>query len=176
VFLVNKKSKNMKTTFKFSAVAFTLLLSATVLFTSMKPADEGGYDWMKGRLDSSKAFTIEVLEAMPADSYDFKPNDDQRTFAAQAYHIAYSIDYFKRALKEGASAKWAPGDENSKSKAELVKWASEQFDEINTFILAQEASDAFTGGIISFLDHNTHHRGQVVTYLRMKEITPPSYR
>lgn len=166
----------MKTTFKSSAIALTLLLSATVLLTSMKPADDGGYDWMKNRLDTTKAFTIEILEAMPTESYDFKPNDDQRTFAAQAYHIAYSIDYFKRALKEGASAKWAPGDENSKSKEELVKWATEQFDEINAFILEQEASDAFTGGVISFLDHNTHHRGQIVTYLRMKGITPPSYR
>lgn len=166
----------MKTTTKFSAVALTLLLSATFLLTSMKPADDAGYDWMKSRLDASKAFTIEVLEAMPAESYDFKPNDDQRTFAAQAYHIAYSIDYFKRALKVGASAQWAPGDENSKSKEELVKWATEQFDEINAHILAQESSDAFTAGVMSYLDHNAHHRGQIVTYLRMKGIKPPNYR
>lgn len=166
----------MKTTFKFSAVALTLILSATFLFTSMNPAKEAGYDWMKNRLNASKAFTIEVLEAMPADSYDYKPNEDQRTFAAQAYHIAYSIDYFKRALKQGAGAAWAPGDENSKTKEELVKWASEQFDEINAYILEQEANDAFTAGVMSYLDHNTHHRGQIVTYLRMKGIKPPNYR
>ncbi len=166
----------MKTTFKLSAVALTLILSATFLFTSMKPAEDGGYDWMKNRLNASKAFTIEVLEAMPAESYDYKPNEDQRTFAAQAYHIAYSIDYFRRALEQGAGAQWAPGDENSKTKEELVKWATEKFDDINAFILEQESNDAFTAGVMSYLDHNTHHRGQIVTYLRMKGITPPSYR
>ncbi len=166
----------MKTTTKFSAVALTLLFSATLLLTSMKPADDAGYDWMKGRLDASKAFTLEVLKAMPTESYSYKPNEDQRTFAAQAYHIAYSIDYFKRALQQGANAQWAPGDENSKSKEELVKWASEQFDEINAFILKQEANDAFTAGVMSYLDHNAHHRGQIVTYLRMKGIKPPNYR
>lgn len=165
----------MKTTIKSSVAIVTLLLSTAILFTSMKPAEEGGYDWMKARLDATKAFTIEVLEAMPADSYDFKPNKDQRTFAAQAYHIAYSIDYFKRALS-GPGAAWSPGDENSKTKDELVKWASEQFDEMTTLILSKEASDPFTVGVMSFLDHNTHHRGQIITYLRLKGITPPTYR
>lgn len=165
----------MKTTFKFSAVVLTLLLSATFLFTSMKPAEDGGYDWLKGRLDATKAFTIEVLEAMPADSYDFRPNKDQRTFAAQAYHIVYSIEYFMGALQNTGAA-WAPGDENSKSKAELMKWATEQFDEINAMILSKEASDPFTLGVMSYFDHNAHHRGQIITYLRLKGITPPTYR
>ncbi|MBO3699797.1 DinB family protein [Roseivirga sp. E12] len=166
----------MKTTLKQSAVALTLILSATLLFTSMKSADDGGYDWMKNRLNASKAFTVEVLEAMPEDSYDYKPNDDQRTFAAQAYHIVYSIDYFRRALEQGAGAQWAPGDENSKTKEELVTWANEQFDAINTFIIDHESNDAFTAGVMSYLDHNAHHRGQIVTYLRMKGIAPPNYR
>lgn len=164
----------MKTTFKFSAVALTLLLS-TILFTSMKPADDGGYDWLKGRLDATKAFTIEVLNAMPEGSYDFRPNKDQRTFAAQAYHIIYSIEYFRGALQNTGAA-WAPGDENSKSKAELLKWATEQFDEMNSLILSKEASDPFTAGVMSYIDHNAHHRGQIITYLRLKGIAPPSYR
>lgn len=165
----------MKNTYKLSAVGVILLLATTTLLISMNPIEKGGYDWMKARLDVSKDFTIQVLNAMPADDYSFKPNKDQRTFAAQAYHIAYSIDYFKRALK-GAGADWSPGDENSKTKEELVKWASEQFDEINTLILSKESNDAFTAGVMSYLDHNAHHRGQIVSYLRSKGITPPTYR
>ena len=113
---------------------------------------------------------------MPEDDYSFKPNDDQRTFAAQAYHIVYSIDYFHRAISNGGNAQWAPGDENSKSKKELIEWANAKFDEINKFILEQESNDALTAGVVSYLDHNSHHRGQIVTYLRMKGIAPPQYR
>ena len=165
----------MKTTFKLSAVGVVLLLATTTLLISMKPAEKGGYDWMKARLDTTKDFTIQVLNAMPEDDYDFRPNKDQRTFAAQAYHIAYSIDYFKRAFQNPGEA-WNPGGENSKTKEELVKWASDQFDEINALILSKDASDLFTAGVISYLDHNAHHRGQIVTYLRLKGITPPTYR
>ena len=166
----------MKTTIKSSVAIVTLLLSTAILFTSMKPAEEGGYDWMKARLDATKAFTIEVLEAMPADSYDFKPNKDQRTFAAQAYHIAYSVEYFHKLFSSGGNVAWNPGDENSKSKEELVKWATEKFDEMHTFILAAESNDQMSQGLIYYLDHNAHHRGQLVSYLRSKEIAPPTYR
>lgn len=166
----------MKNDYRFSAVALTLLLASAVLFTSMKPVEAGGYDWLKARLDASKAYTMEVLKAMPADDYDYKPNKDQRTFAAQAYHITYSIDYFLRAFSNGGNAQWNPGDENSKSKEELVKWAEDKFDEMNAFILGQDSNDRLTAGVISYLDHNAHHRGQIVTYLRTKGISPPNYR
>ena len=149
---------------------------ALIFIASTAKANEGGYDWLKQRLDASKAYTVAVLEAMPEDDYSFKPNDDQRTFAAQAYHIVYSIDYFHRALSNGGNAQWAPGDENSKSKKELIEWANAKFDEINKFILEQESNDALTAGVVSYLDHNSHHRGQIVTYLRMKGIAPPQYR
>ncbi|MFY0591747.1 DinB family protein [Roseivirga sp.] len=166
----------MKTNTKFSALTVVLLLTTTVLLTSMKPVEEkGGYDWMKGRLDAAKSFTIEVLKAMPEDDYDYKPNDDQRTFAAQAYHIAYSVEYFHKAFSQ-PNAAWQPGDENSKSKEELLKWAEAKFDEMHAFILASDANDQLTAGILYYLDHNSHHRGQVVTYLRMKGIKPPVYK
>ena len=113
---------------------------ALIFIASTANANEGGYDWLKQRLDASKAYTVAVLEAMPEDDYSFKPNDDQRTFAAQAYHIVYSIDYFHRALSNGGNAQWAPGDENSKSKKELIEWANAKFDEINKFILEQESN------------------------------------
>jgi len=166
----------MKTTVKFSAAGVVLLLATTVLLTSMKPVEEGGYDWLKGRLDASKTYTMEVLRAMPEGDYDFKPNDDQRTFAAQAYHIAYSIEYFHKAFSAGGNTPWEPGDEDSKSKDELIKWAEAKFDEMNAFILGSESNDQLTGGVVYYLDHNSHHRGQIITYLRMKGIKPPSYK
>ncbi|OEK07162.1 DinB family protein [Roseivirga misakiensis] len=166
----------MRISTKFSVAGAVLLLASVTFLTSMKPVeDKGGYDWMKGRLDAAKAFTIEVLKAMPEDDYDFKPNDEQRTFAAQAYHIAYSVEYFQKAFSQ-PNAAWQPGDENSKSREELIKWAETKFDEMHTFILAADANDQLTAGIMYYLDHNSHHRGQLVTYLRMKGIKPPVYR
>lgn len=155
-----------------------LICTLFILFLMAAPAfaHEGGYDWMKQRLETTKAYTIAVLEAMPDGDYTFKPNEEQRTFAAQAYHIVYSIDYFHRAFSNGGNAQWQPGDENSKSKKELIEWAKSKFDEMNAFILSQESDDRLTAGVVSYLDHNAHHRGQIITYLRLKGIAPPQYR
>ena len=151
------------------------VLAIGLTSANLKPAD-GGYDYLKQRLEITKAFTIDVFNAMPESDYSFKPNDEQRTFGAQAYHIAYSIDYYRRAFQNRGQAEWSPGDENIKSKAELIKWAGEQFDAMHKLILASEQNDAVTALVISYLDHNAHHRGQMVSYLRMKGIKPPSYR
>lgn len=167
----------MKTKLKqFALSAFALCVLAIGLTSAtLKPAD-GGYDYLKQRLEITKAFTIEVFNAMPEADYNFKPNEEQRTFGAQAYHIVYSIDYFRRAFENQGQAAWSPGDENAKNKAELIKWAGEQFDAMHKLILASEQNDAVTALVISYLDHNAHHRGQMVSYLRIKGIKPPAYR
>lgn len=151
------------------------LMAGLIVLTSAAPK-EGDYDWLKQRLETTKAFTIEVINAMPDDKFDYKPNDDVRTFKAQAYHIVYSIDYYNRVFKRNGQAAWQPGDENSMSKAELVKWATEQFDALNETILSTSSNDRLTAAVISYLDHNAHHRGQMITYLRMNGVTPPSYK
>jgi uncharacterized damage-inducible protein DinB len=134
------------------------------------------YDWMKQRLAATKAFTIDVLKAMPEDKYDFRPGEGIRTFKEQAYHIVYSIDYYKRVFSGNPQAVWQPGKEDAKSRAELLKWADEEFDAIEKTIMAAKNNPRLTAGIISFLDHNAHHRGQMIIYLRKNGIKAPNYR
>lgn len=157
-------------------VPILFLLPLIGLLFSASPAQTDNYEWLRPRLEATQAFTIEVFEAMPAEDYDFKANEDQRSFAEQAYHIVYTIDYFERIFANGGNAAWEPGDENSLTKAELIAWAQEKYASINRWILEQPNNDQLTAGIISYLDHNSHHRGQMITYLRMNGISPPSYR
>ena len=163
---------------KLNRTSLLLALSLSLCMPLLTGMDkkEGDYDWLKQRLETTKDFTIQVFNAMPDEDYDYKPSDEVRSFKAQAYHIVYSINYFNRMFKGNAQPAWAPGDENSKSKAELTKWVTEQFDAINETILNAESNEQLTAGIISYLDHNAHHRGQMISYLRMKGITPPTYR
>ena len=164
------------TPMKLKKTTNLLAMVLCVLFFTSMDQKEGDYDWLKQRLETTKDFTLQVINAMPDEDYDFKPSDEVRSFKAQAYHIIYSINYFNRVFKGQTQPMWQPGDENSKSKKELAEWASRQFDIINATILAAESNEQLTAGIISYLDHNAHHRGQMITYLRMKGITPPTYR
>ena len=151
------------------------LVSSSLLLTSAAPV-KGDYDWLKNRLEVTKAFTLEVIKAMPDDKYNYSPGEGIRTYKALAHHVIYSIDYYNRMFKGNPQPQWNPGDENGKSKTELVAWAEAQFDAINATILTSAGNDQLTAGVISYLDHNAHHRGNMVTYLRMNKITPPSYR
>lgn len=163
----------LKTT--LSPLFAVMLLGSSLLLTSTA-REEGDYDWLKNRLEVTKAFTIEVIQAMPDDQYDYAPSEDVRSYKELAYHLVYSIDYFNRVFKGNPQAPWNPGAEDSKSKAELIKWANEQFDTINATILAASENDALTAGITSYIDHNAHHRGNMITYLRIKGIAAPNYR
>ena len=42
---------------------------------------------------TSKEFTLAVAEAMPADSYDFKPNPEEMSFGALMIHIGDEISH-----------------------------------------------------------------------------------
>ena len=151
------------------------LITVMTFMTSAKPVD-GDYDWLKQRLANTKAFTIEVINAMPKDKYNYKPNDDVRTFKQQAYHVVYTINYYNRLFSGDADAKWVAGNEDSKTKEQLITWANEEFDKMEKIVLAASNNQQLTSGIIGFLDHNAHHRGQMITYLRNNKITAPNYR
>jgi uncharacterized damage-inducible protein DinB len=154
-----------------------LLLSATFLVgaATNENTQISDYEYLTQKLTNVHEYTLEVFEAMPGDQYDFKPADDVRTFAAQAFHIAYSTEFFKNRFT-GEQAAWEPGDENRMSKEELVNYFDTQFKEMSDFILSQKASPQLSAGIVGFLDHHSNHRGQMVTYLRVSGIEPPQFR
>lgn len=133
------------------------------------------YAYLKKRLENTKLFTIEVIDAMPESEYMYKPVDNVRSYSALASHIIYSIEWNVELMK-GIPIKWEPGDEERYTKQELLAYANETFEHFIEFVDSAEVSLKLTEQIIDVLNHNAHHRGQMITYLRIKGITPPKYR
>ncbi|XWN36476.1 MAG: DinB family protein [Balneola sp.] len=163
----------MKNQKLYKKIAAILILGFSVPLSLQ--AQQSEYEFLRGPLTTAKDFTVEVFNAMPSEDYSFKPTEDVRTFAAQAYHIAYSLEWFSNQLK-GTPIQWAPGDEDAMNKEELVKYVSEQFDALTEIIMSAEEDGQFTAGVLGVLRHNSHHRGQMVTYLRTNGIQPPAYK
>ena len=165
---------------KTLSVSILLILAAQLIFvlndkdaiTNVGPED---YKYLETRLDNAKAFTAEVFAAMPEAKYDFKPTEEVRSFKAQAFHIAYTLDWYDHRLK-GKPVAWEPGDEERMSKEELATYLDAQFDKVKMTIMKSHGKDSLTDDIIGLLDHNAHHRGQMITYLRMNGIEAPGYR
>ncbi len=173
IFNLKLPDMEFKQFFYLSCIALVILAGFTA--KAKLDAPVGDYDFLRKRIEDTKTYTVDVIKAMPEADYKYKPTDAVRSYAAQAFHIVYTIEWFLPKLK-GNPVKWNPGDEERMSKTDLVKYADEQFDALKAFINEAESSPKLTDEIINLLNHNAHHRGQMTTYLRMKSIKPPKYR
>ncbi|WP_339794339.1 MAG: DinB family protein [Imperialibacter sp.] len=154
---------------------------------------------MASVMKSMKAYTLEMVELMPEDGFDYKPADSVRSFSEQVQHMIstnhfllnhYLIDKQKGSRQE-AGAKAAKYAEKS-GKAALSALLAEQFDQTIAFFERADASlyeQTFTFGPVDkpivkdyfttstlIRDHFTHHRSQLIVYLRLKGIEPAQFR
>ena len=128
---------------------------------------------------------VRSAEKMPETNYSFKPTPEVRSFGQLIGHVADAQYLFCSAVLGKANP--APGIEKSKTtKADLVQALKD------AFAYCDPAYDALTdaqaaavvklfGGdqakvtVLAFnTAHDNEHYGNIVTYLRMKGLVPPS--
>jgi len=139
----------------------------------------------KGLYEGITNNIIRAAEKMPEANYSFKPTPEVRSFGQLVGHLA---DY-QYIFCSGAAGEKPPvtGIEDSKtSKADLVQALKDGYaycDKIYSGMtdskLAENAAvEGRPRAILTILTltiaHNDEHYGNMVTYLRMKGIVPPS--
>jgi uncharacterized damage-inducible protein DinB len=133
----------------------------------------------------AQEFTLAVADAMPADSYDFRPNPEQLSFGRLMTHIAaQNSDSCAAATRTTPLPEPATTD-----KATAVGYLTETFETCSK-ALAALPSERLDVEVYKFqgqpvlasealwytFTHMAHHRGQAEVYLRMKNIKPPAWR
>src|SRR5260370_809519 len=131
------------------------------------------------------AWIERAAEKMPEEEYAFKPDPAVRSFGQILGHIA-DADYLFCSAALGEKSP-SPGIEKTKStKAELTSALHDAFAYCNraydklTDADANETVKAFGGernklGVLWFnASHNLEHYGNLVVYMRVKGIVPPS--
>jgi hypothetical protein len=150
-------------------------------------------DSVGGALKHTQARFVEIAEAMPESKYSFIPTagnfKDARSFAEQVKHVACgNIAFFNEIEGKTPPAHCERGGPSpAATKAELLKHLHESFDYGNRVLAtvsAQNALDRVEGGYaapntklgvaVAAVWHVTDHYGQLVEYLRMNGIVPPS--
>jgi hypothetical protein len=132
--------------------------------------------FVETRWKASCEYTRAFAEQMPGTSYDFRPTREQMTFKEQVLHIADQNDMI---LSEMSGRRFVAPSPIS-SKAEVLR----RLDSVRDFgfdVLRRKRTTAtdvveIINGIMLALDHTTHHRGQLVVYLRLNNLAPPEYR
>jgi uncharacterized damage-inducible protein DinB len=140
----------------------------------------------KRQSDIIKGFVLKAAEKMPEDQYSFKPTPEVRNFGAIVGHIA-NANHMICSRAAGTENPSKEDIEKTKTaKADLVKALTESFaycDEVFGKMNDKAGAEAvkfFTGetpklAVLNFNTmHNFEHYGNLVTYLRMKNIVPPS--
>jgi uncharacterized damage-inducible protein DinB len=133
-----------------------------------------------GALRNEHTLTRRVIEAIPLDKGDYRPDTVSKSALELAWHIAATEQRFFEAVATGAfDFTPAPKPEAMKNSADLGAWYSGMFAE-KTAALTQLNSEQLMK-IVDFrgmfqlpavmylqfvMSHTIHHRGQLSMYLR----------
>ena len=132
-----------------------------------------------------KTLLVASAEKMPEESYNFKPTDAVRSYGQIVGHLA-DAQYNFCAIGLGEKNPGLKIEETKKTKAELVAALKEAVSycdkayETMTDASAAEMVQIFGtqmprfGALNINNIHNMEHYGNLVTYMRLKNIVPPS--
>ncbi|GJM33004.1 MAG: hypothetical protein DHS20C18_20050 [Saprospiraceae bacterium] len=178
-------SEIIETNHKIMNFKMLVLLSfvlPTGLFAQQSYLDEFQEKW-----HNATAYTLEVAELMPDSSYHFAPTADQMTFQKQLLHICRNMTWLSTSYLHGTDPEvdLKASDYSKKEVIDMLKNCLEKAGAAAKALPEKELEemvDFFAGPkskrqILTLMnDHMTHHRGQILVYLRLQGITPPKYR
>ncbi|MFK7783400.1 DinB family protein [Psychroserpens sp.] len=171
-------------------ISIFLILILTASFSSYSQENEFIKDYIE-RLDNSRNYLIIVAETMPEDKYGFKASPESLSFAENLMHIGFAMDWHSQSLLGGRESRdWNTDTEfkvTNKSKKEMISKINQTFDEtiklINQFDVSKlndkmdyfELKRSKRQILLLLTDHITHHRGQMLVYMRLNGLVPPRY-
>lgn len=141
------------------------------------------------RWETSRQYTLTVAEAMPEKDYHYKPTEEEMSFAEQLMHLAVVIDWHGFAKADGQEyrPRWDAFKAEGRSKKEIIEIVDREFKRAAELIGSFDSGRLIETGtyarftrtrrqfFLLMADHVTHHRAQLLVYLRLKGLTPPSY-
>jgi uncharacterized damage-inducible protein DinB len=141
------------------------------------------------KLRNAKTYTLQVAELMPNTKYGYKPVEGEMSFKEQLVHIGKNIYWLSSTYirETDDPVKKMELDINNLTKEQVAiflegayDYAVSSFQETDIKTFSKEFK--WAGGKmnkIQFMnliqDHQTHHRGQLMVYLRLNNLQPPRY-
>jgi uncharacterized damage-inducible protein DinB len=166
-----------------------LLVTAAATIASaqtQKAADSAYTTTVRSGWNTIKRNITASAQAMPDANYSFKPTPEVRTFGELIGHLANEHYMLCSPLKGEKNPHQDTDYEKTTAKAELVKAITDSIaycdaaytsihddPKTTTAITANRRDTPFSLMVLN-LTHDSEHYGNIVTYLRLKGIVPPS--
>ena len=166
----------------------TMTILAATMLSAQAPAttDRGYTATVRGRWNAVKNNIAASAAAMPEAGYRYKPTPDVRSFGELIGHLANEHYMLCSPLKGEKNPQSAIDFEKTTAKADLIKAINESIaycdaayaaakDEPKTIAPFSETQrDTPFRVMVLNVTHDSEHYGNIVTYLRLKGIVPPS--
>lgn len=164
----------------------TVLIAFALALPTAASGQEAVIQSLKGLHDITEQFITATAEMVSEDLYAYQPTEDVRTLGGILAHIANAQYAFCSAAAGEDSPNSANLEETLTTKADIVAGLNEAFAycqgvygamtdaqgaEMRTFF----GNEMAASGVLAFNSaHNYEHYGNLVTYMRINGITPPS--
>ncbi|WP_339785797.1 DinB family protein [uncultured Imperialibacter sp.] len=138
------------------------------------------------RWETSKGYTLKVLDKMPEEHFNYAPTAEQMGFGKQLTHMAFWNSFYIAPF-EGKQAMPEPKEI---TKATARAYIEENFDYCTSVIKKISSADLNRKSVIDenywrehtgrdlllrAFAHTSHHRAEAIVYLRLKGIEPPFF-
>ena len=147
--------------------------------------DSALLDPLKQQWENIRRNVVGTAEVVPEDLYGFRPTPEVRTLSEQLIHIIEE-NYFFMGMVSGAREQ-PPG--NLQTKAQIIQALSDSYDygaqvldglndstAMETVpLMGNRQGPRWSAALMNIAD-NQNHYGNLVVYMRMNGIVPPSSR
>ena len=126
---------------------------------------------MRNGFNEINGWVTKAAEAVPADKYSYRPVDTVRTFGQLIAHITDSYNYFCT-NGVGTKVEWSEAvEKGGTDKDTLLPKLKEAVGRCNT---AYSSGNAQLRPLLINVSHTSLHYGNLITYMRMMNLKPPS--
>ena len=167
--------------------AVLLVFGVSAAYAQEKASGSASVAGIAGVFHMAHGNIVKAAEQIPEDKYSFQPTKEVRTLGALFAHIADANNYLCSQVTATPAAQYADKTEKTaKTKAEIVAALKASYDACGAAYGA--VTDAqltkaikifgmdmnWSGAIAMNASHNWEHYGNIVTYMRLNGMVPPS--
>lgn len=171
---------------KLARIAFTILFMSLLSSAVRAQTTDSLIVQLSRKWGHARAYALKMAELMPEKDYDFRPVPSEMSFKQQLLHLADNIVWLSTSYLSPDMPK-KKMDTTNLSKPDVIKIVGDAYDiglkaQMSVAVSQLDKKVEFFAGPMTirqilFLlhDHQSHHLGQVIVYLRLKGIQPPDY-
>ena len=152
------------------SVGFLMVATANIGM-AQQPAANDARAALRKSFGEVGGWVTKSAELVAADKYSYRPTNTVRTFGKLIGHLVDSYAYYC-AQAAGRNVEWGdPAEKGATDKATLAPKLKQATDACQA---AYAAGASNVGPLVDNVGHTNLHYGNIITYLRMLGLTPPS--